>query len=114
MNSRLPLMPGSAGSALAVERAARQAIERTIRAGVQTYDRLRDLPGLVRMDPAACAADAGALQDLIVARLARALRAERSKARSGHWTYDLNRHIALRQAYVAEIERQESLRGGRR
>jgi hypothetical protein len=40
--------------------------------------------------------------ELIVRQLERALRAERHRARSGHWTYDLNRHIALHQAHVAE------------
>lgn len=34
--------------------------------------------------------------------IARALRAERARGRGGHWTYDLNRHIALAQAYTAE------------
>ena len=38
----------------------------------------------------------------ILTRLARALRAERNRGRAGHWTYDLNRHIALKQAYAAE------------
>jgi hypothetical protein len=47
----------------------------------------------------------------LIGKLRRALRAERNKARSGHWTYDLNRHIALRQAYLAETERMQG--GGR-
>ena len=38
----------------------------------------------------------------ILRRLARALRAERNRGRAGHWTYDLNRHVALAQAYAAE------------
>jgi len=33
--------------------------------------------------------------------LAHALRVERRLAASGHWSYDLNRHIALLQAYAA-------------
>jgi hypothetical protein len=45
----------------------------------------------------------------IIARLERALRAERHRARAGHWTYDLNRHIALRQAVAAETERRAAL-----
>lgn len=35
---------------------------------------------------------------LIAQRLARALRAERKRGRAGHWSYDLNRHLALKQA----------------
>jgi len=38
----------------------------------------------------------------IVARLAWALRSERTRGRAGHWTDDLNRHIGLAQAYAAE------------
>jgi hypothetical protein len=41
----------------------------------------------------------------VLARIARALRAERNRGRAGHWTYDLNRHIALAQAYTAERRR---------
>jgi hypothetical protein len=46
---------------------------------------------------------------MIVARLARALRAERQRGRAGHWSYDLNRHIALAQALDAERRRLEGL-----
>jgi len=38
----------------------------------------------------------------IVRRLERALRFERRRGRSGHWTYDLNRHLALKQALASE------------
>ena len=38
-------------------------------------------------------------------RLARALRRERSLGAAGHWSYDLNRHIALLQAWRAETQR---------
>jgi hypothetical protein len=31
----------------------------------------------------------------IVTLLARALRSERQRGRAGHWTYDINRHLAL-------------------
>jgi hypothetical protein len=34
--------------------------------------------------------------------LSRALRAARRRGRAGHWTYDLNRHIGLVQAFRAE------------
>lgn len=77
-------------------------LDRQIAAGARAYDRLRDLPGLTRLDPGIIESAAEAARKLIVARLAAALRAERNRARSGHWTYDLNRHIALRQAYLAE------------
>jgi len=35
----------------------------------------------------------------MVARLARRLRRERQKGLSRHWSYDLDRHIALKQAF---------------
>ena len=35
-------------------------------------------------------------------RLARSIRDERRRGWSGHWSYDLNRHLALWQEYQAE------------
>ena len=89
----------------ALRRAAAEALRRSIRAGADAYERRRDLPQLTRLDPREIAGETVGNAETIVARLKRALRAERNRARSGHWTYDLNRHIALRQAYVAELER---------
>jgi hypothetical protein len=48
-----------------------------------------------------------------VALLARELRAERALGRAGHWTYDINRHIGLMQAYKAETAGLAALRGHR-
>jgi hypothetical protein len=93
---------------------AKIALDQTIRAGASSYDRTRDLSALIRLDPWAEIADTAEAVGAIVARLERALRAERSRARSGHWTYDLNRHIALRQAYVAETRRLAALEAERR
>lgn len=39
---------------------------------------------------------------LIVARLRKALRAERRRGIEGHWTYDLGRHAELLRLYRAE------------
>ncbi len=68
----------------------------------EPYDRLRHLPRVLPVGPAELADESVAARRKIVARLARALRAERNRGRAGHWTYDLNRHIALAQAYTAE------------
>jgi len=100
-----------AGRPLFLER-AQAAIAGSVRAGARNYDRKRDLPGLIRIDPRAAAAETVAEVETIVARLERALRGERNRARSGHWTYDLNRHIALRQAHLAESERLAALKQG--
>lgn len=39
----------------------------------------------------------------LVARLRRALRAERMRGVSGHWTYDLARHVELLRLYRQEL-----------
>lgn len=94
-------------------RAAR-TLDRAVRAGANAYDRRRDLPGLIRLDPFTEIADTSEAAEAILARLERALRAERNRARSAHWTYDLNRHIALRQAYLAEAERLMAMKAAKR
>ena len=71
-------------------------------AQTEPYDRLRHLPRVLPVGPAELADQSIAARRRIVARLARALRAERNRGRAGHWTYDLNRHVALAQAYAAE------------
>ncbi len=42
-----------------------------------------------------------------VARIARALREERRRGKSGHWSYDLNRHIALAQAFSSLSQNEQ-------
>ncbi len=81
---------------------AAASIEAVTAAGVEAYVRQRHLPRILPVGPDEIADESVAGRRRIVARLARALRAERNRGRGGHWTYDLNRHIALRQAYLAE------------
>jgi hypothetical protein len=79
-----------------------KAIETSVKAGVGHYERARHLPGLIGIDPGALS-DGGAMpKKAILARLKLALRTERRRAKAGHWAYDLNRHIALRQALMVE------------
>jgi len=80
------------------------AIRTTVKAGMRHYDRVRHLPALIGVDPGVLSGGKGMSKKAILAKLERALRAERQRARSGHWAYDLNRHIALRQALLAEGE----------
>lgn len=82
--------------------AARQALDATVRAGAIRYERARHLPRLIRAGPDEYAGDDAETARAIVARLVHALNAERRRGRSGHWTYDMNRHIALMQALAAE------------
>jgi hypothetical protein len=84
---------------------ARASFAAVAAAGAETYVRERHLPRVLPVGPAEIADDSVAGRRRIVARLARALRAERTRGRGGHWTYDLNRHIALHQAYLAERRR---------
>jgi hypothetical protein len=83
-------------------RLARRAIGGIIARGIENYDRARHLPLLIPVGPDEIADQGIEARRKIAARLARALRAERTRGRAGHWTYDLNRHIGLRQAYEAE------------
>ena len=82
--------------------AAGSCLGAVITAGRESYDRVRHLPRILAVGPAEIEDLSQAGRRAIVAKLARALRAERSRGRAGHWTYDLNRHIALSQAYAAE------------
>ena len=83
-------------------RAARRAHAETLRAGAIRYERSRHLPRLIRAVPSEYSDDDRETAERIIGRLARALAAERRRGRSGHWTYDMNRHIALKQALAAE------------
>jgi hypothetical protein len=81
------------------------AIGYTVRAGAERYDRGRHLPWLARVMPVELESDDPVVTEAIIARLERTLRAERRRGKAGHWTYDMNRHIALMQALRAERQR---------
>jgi hypothetical protein len=74
----------------------------TIDAGVLRYRRREMLPRLLPVDPEDIADDNEKHTRKLCLRLLSALRRERSRGRAGHWSYDLNRHIGLLQAYRAE------------
>lgn len=107
-----PKRPSPAEAALAT--AARQAVRAAVRAGAVEYQRASILPRLVAVAPAEVADDSPAGTRRILALLARALRSERRRGRAGHWSYDLNRHIGLRQAMLAETARLKAARLGPR
>jgi hypothetical protein len=81
---------------------AKESLVTAETAGAAAYRRAIHLPRLLPLMPKEIADESPAARRAILARLARALRQERRRGRAGHWTYDLNRHIALRQAYLAE------------
>jgi hypothetical protein len=80
----------------------RRSFAAIVSSGAKTYERRLHLPRVLPIGPDEVADGSPAAIRAIVQRLARALRAERNRGRAGHWTYDLNRHIALAQAYAAE------------
>jgi hypothetical protein len=92
----------SPGKAQSSQLKARTTVAGVVAAGAEQYERDRHLPRLLPLMPSEIADNSAGARRRIVARLARALRAERMRGRAGHWTYDLNRHIALSQAYAAE------------
>jgi hypothetical protein len=89
---------------------ARQSLAKVRAAGSDSYDRSRHLARLLPIGPDEIADESPAARRTILARLSRALRAERNRGRAGHWTYDLNRHLALSQAYAAETRMAKSRR----
>jgi hypothetical protein len=85
-----------------MEREGGRALSRTVAAGAAAYDRTTVLPRLIPVGPDDMGPDTAATARRICLRLARALRQERNRGRSGHWTYDLGRHLGLLQALRAE------------
>ena len=78
-------------------------------AGARHYQRLRDLPGLIALWPAEIADPSLPAARQIVGLLEKALRHERRRGISGHWSYDLSRHMALSAALKAEKARLKAL-----
>lgn len=79
-----------------------RAFNAAVEAGSEVYERTRHLPRILPVTPDDLSDESVQGKRRILAKLARALRAERNRGRAGHWTYDLNRHIALAQAFRAE------------
>jgi hypothetical protein len=72
-------------------------------AGAAAYARARDLPKLIALWPHELEDESPEGCRHILAKLRSALRAERRRALSGHWSYDLNRHLGLLSAYKGEM-----------
>jgi hypothetical protein len=93
-------------------RRARAAMTATLDASVAAYRRKEFLRAFHRLSGETIAAETSEAADRVLRELERALRAER--ARAGHWTYDLSRHIGLLTAYRAERARADAIRATRR
>jgi hypothetical protein len=83
-------------------------------AAASGYDRLRDLPRLLRLWPDEVRSLGAPDQPWLVKRLGRVLRTERHLGLVRHWSYDLSRHAALLRAWrteKAELERAAPANG---
>ncbi len=90
---------------------ARPAVEAALAASLAGYDRLDALSRFHRLPRETIMAETPQAARAVLREIERALRVER--ARRGHWTYDLNRHIALLVAHRAESARLASFGKGR-
>jgi hypothetical protein len=73
------------------------------------YQRLRDLPKLLPLWPDEISDETVEGARKLIAKLKRALRAERRRGRAGHWSYDLDRHLRLVRAHKSEMTRLENM-----
>lgn len=71
------------------------------------YERSRDLAKLIPMWPHELADGSLLAHRKLVELLKTALKGERHRGASGHWTYDLTRHARLAVAYASEKESLE-------
>lgn len=94
---------------------ARAALETALAAHVASFDRRQALARFHRLSPETIETETETAARAVLQEIERALRRER--ARAGHWSYDLNRHIALLAAWRAETARLDrisrSAAGGR-
>jgi hypothetical protein len=98
-NVSLPFSPDFS-STMAIR--AWRTVDAALAAGEAHYDRQRMLAMLLRMWPGETIGEEPAKTKSILARLRLALRRERALARTNPLRYDINRHIALIQAWRAE------------
>jgi hypothetical protein len=89
---------------------ARRIFSTMTAAAASVYARSRDLPRLIALWPHELDDESLEGCKLVLAKLRRALRAERRRATSGHWSYDLNRHLGLVSAYKGELARLKAIR----
>ncbi|MCH9764624.1 MAG: hypothetical protein K0U34_01340 [Alphaproteobacteria bacterium] len=71
---------------------------------VRHYDRLRDLPALIPLWPRELRDTSQSGHLKLLSKLRQALRHERQRGLSGHWSYNVARHKALLDAYRYETQ----------
>ncbi len=103
--SSIPFNPERYGR---ISRAAVRSVIRAKAGYPLGSDRIGLLRRLLPLTKAELGDNSRTASTAIVERLRSALRNERRQGKAGHWTYDLNRHIALSQALNTEIQRLKS------
>jgi hypothetical protein len=88
-------------------RRAGAAMQSRLAASAAAYRRRDFLRSFHRLSSETIAAETTEAARVVLREIERALRAER--ARAGHWTYDLDRHMSLVVAHRSEQERAERL-----
>ena len=73
------------------------------------YDRRTTLCRVLALWPQEAEDESAAGRLRIVAKLRKALRAERQRGLAGHWTYDLARHADLLRVYKQELQALDGL-----
>ncbi|MGJ0535068.1 DUF6477 family protein [Methylocystis sp.] len=86
------------------------ALDAALVAGLNAYDRTSALARFHRLSPQTIASESPDAARAALKEIERAMRGER--ARRGHWSYDLNRHISLLVAHRAETARLHRLLNG--
>ncbi|WP_018407540.1 DUF6477 family protein [Methylocystis rosea] len=90
--------------------AAGAALQAALAAGLNAYDRTSALSRFHRLSAETIASESPDAARAALKEIERAMRGER--ARRGHWSYDLNRHISLLVAHRAETARLHRLLTG--
>jgi len=105
--SAIPVSSAKARTFERLDAAARPALDSALKASLAGYDRLDALSRFHRLSRETILSETPRAARVVLREIERALRAER--ARGGHWSYDLNRHIALLVAHRAETARLAAL-----
>ena len=95
--------PGAPPSRKATAKRKRPPGIRSIRPPRAVLDRRTALPRVLALWPQEIDDVSVAGRQIALAKLKRALRAERRRGIAGHWTYDLARHVELLHLYRQEL-----------
>ena len=92
-----------AASPRLVRRPSRPSRIRALRPPRLEHDRRTAIAKVLALWPHELEDESPGARHRILARLRQALRAERRRGLSGHWTYDLARHVELLRVYREEL-----------